>query len=487
MKRIVCPSDMKKWDQSCINSGIPSIELMRRAACGIKEFVRLFRKEQTVTCICGSGNNGGDGISLSWLLKVDNIPTRIVLLSEESRLTSDSAYFLSLAKDAGVPIFQNWEPSVDELLVDAIFGIGLDREVTGTYADLINKMNNSGHFILSADIPSGLDALTGSVLGVAVKATATITMQYIKPGLLLNQGPAYTGQLHICTLSDDVGFSFGNDMFLQEEEDVVSLLPPRPYDSHKGKNGHSLLCVGSPKYIGAALLSSRACLRTGCGILSVCTPDPVRPAFQTLPEAITIPTCTADWNYQASIVAATSLAGKSAVGIGCGLGSGEVSFLLKKALESRIPLCLDADGLNALSANRNLIPLLHENVVLTPHPGEMARLLDCSISDVLSDSLAAVQSFPCTILLKGPTTLVSNGNQTAFCTEGSPALAKGGSGDVLTGIITALLSQGLNPFDAARAGTYLLGTEAKKAMHILNERMLLASDIIDLIEQELHG
>ena len=256
MKRIVSPSDMKAWDESCISNGISSLELMKRAASGIKDAVLSIRDDRFVTCLCGSGNNGGDGIALACLLKKDNIPVRIILLAEEARLTSDSAYYLHRAKEENVPVIKEWNPIPDEIIVDAIFGIGLNREVSGSYAKLINELNSSGKTVISADIPSGLHALTGSVLGTAVKATITVTMQFIKSGMLLNQGPFFSGNIRVCTLSDHSNFYYENEMFLQEDSDIVPLLPPRPFDSHKGKNGHALLCVGSARYTGAALLSS---------------------------------------------------------------------------------------------------------------------------------------------------------------------------------------------------------------------------------------
>ncbi|MDO4852972.1 MAG: NAD(P)H-hydrate dehydratase [Clostridia bacterium] len=486
MKRIVLPEDMKAWDRSRIIGGIPSETLMLRAAQGLKEAVmRLRSSEQTVTCICGSGNNGGDGFALAWLLQREEIPVRIVFVGREEKLTKDAAFYRELAKTATVLEDASWQPMENELLVDAIFGIGLDRPVTGRYADLIASMNASQKPILCADIPSGLDAKTGAVLGISVRATETVTMQFVKTGMLLGQGPAYSGRITVCPLAEEQPFAFSKDLFWQEPRDVETLLPPRPFDSHKGKNGHALLCVGSKQYIGAALLSSRAALRAGCGILSVCVPDAVRPAFAALPEAITVPTGTEDWDEAACTVAIRALEKKSAVGIGCGIGTGAIEPLLKVALKSGVPAVIDADGLNHMACNRDLLNLLHPNVVITPHPGEMARLLNGTVDEVLSDPLAAVHAFPCITLLKGATTIVSDGSKTVFCTEGTPGLAKGGSGDVLTGIITGLLSQGLNPFDAARAGTYLLGTCAKEAYRLLGQRMLLASDVIEALSEAL--
>ena len=272
------------------------------------------------------------------------------------------------------------------------------------------------------------------------------------------------------------------ELFFEEERDIAALLPPRPFDSHKGKNGHALLCVGSATYPGAALLSSRAALRGGAGLLSVCTPDPVRPFFAALPEAITVPTGTDDWCQAAAKTAKAAMTGKQAIGIGSGAGKGDILPVIEAALKTGTKLVLDADALNQMAQDRTILGLLHENVVLTPHAGEMARLLQVTVADVLNDPLGAVKTFPCTTLLKGATTLVHANSKTAFLTFGNPGLAKGGSGDVLTGLITALLAQGLRPFDAARAGAYLLGTSADRAMKLLGERALLASDVIDMVQ-----
>ncbi len=480
MERIVTAREAKAKDAAAIASGIPSLELMQRAAQGIADAVLALRQpEDSVTAICDTGNNGGDGVCAAWLLKKAGVDARIVLTGDESRCTSDTAFYLQKAREAGVAIQPDWEPKDHELLIDALFGVGLSRAVEGVYRDLIVRMNASGKRIVSADLPSGLDADSGSVLGVAIKADATVTMQSQKAGMLLGQGRALCGTVTVQKLFRDESEP---ERFFMDEADAAALLPKRPFDAHKGSNGHALLCVGSQQYPGAALLSSRAALRGGAGLLTVCTPDPVRPFFAALPEAITVPTGTADWDEDAAKVAIRAMQKKQAIGIGCGVGSGDIIPVIEAAMRSEVPTVLDADALNQLAKHPELMRLLHDNVILTPHAGEMARLLHTTVDEVLHNPLGAAAQFPCTVLLKGATTLVYADGKTAFLTFGNPGLAKGGSGDVLTGLITALLAQGLRPFDAARAGAYLLGTSADRAMRLLNERMLLASDVINMVQ-----
>ncbi|MBR4905677.1 MAG: NAD(P)H-hydrate dehydratase [Clostridia bacterium] len=480
MERIVTGQQAKDGDRAVIASGVSSLALMQTAAEGIVNAVKArMIGVETVTAICGTGNNGGDGVAAALLLHREGIDARIVLCGEQERCTPDTAHFLDLAKAEAVPICFAWEPLPNEILIDALFGVGLNRPIEGEKRTLIERMNESGKPIVSADLPSGLHADSGVILGAAVKATCTVTMQAKKAGMLLGKGRALCGDVIVQPLYPDESEP---ELFFEDEADIAALLPPRPFDSHKGKNGHALLCVGSATYPGAALLSSRAALRGGAGLLTVCTPDPVRPFFAALPEAITVPTGTDDWCEAAAKAAKAAMAGKQAIGIGCGAGKGDILPVIEAALKTGVKLVLDADALNQMARDRTFLDLLHKNVVLTPHAGEMARLLHTTVEDVLNDPLGAVKAFPCTTLLKGATTLVHADGKTAFLTFGNPGLSKGGSGDVLTGLITALLAQGLEPFDAARAGTYLLGTSANRAMKLLGERALLASDVIDMVQ-----
>ena len=480
MERIITAAEAKQKDAQVIASGISSRVLMYKAAEGIAEAVRArLLTDETVTAICGIGNNGGDGVAAALILHRTGCTVRIVLCGNEDRCTPDTAYYLHTAREEHIPIAGIWDPAEREILIDALFGVGLNRPIEGEAKTLIERINASGKTVVSADLPSGLHADSGMILGEAIRANCTVTMQSIKAGMLLGQGRACCGEVIVKPLYDDPS---DVRMFRQDEAEIAKLLPKRAFDSHKGSNGHALLCVGSATYPGAALLCAKAALRGGAGLLTVCMPDPVRPFFAVLPEAITVPTGTEDWCVSASETVRHAMNRKQAIGIGSGAGKGDLTSVIETALLSGTKLVLDADALNQMAVHRELLSLLHENTVLTPHVGEMARLLDTTIEDVTRDPIAAVRTFPCTTLLKGATTLIHSKGRIAFSTFGNPGLAKGGSGDVLTGLITAMLAQGMEPFDAARTGAYLLGVSADRAMKLLGERALLASDVIDMVQ-----
>lgn len=273
-------------------------------------------------------------------------------------------------------------------------------------------------------------------------------------------------------------------------DEIRPLLPPRKRESQKGDNGRGLLCVGSARYTGAALLCAGAALRVGCGVLEAAVPGAVKPAFAALPEVCaTAVNDGGDWDAEGLARAAERLEGKRAVGIGSGMGEAENPNLLVAALETGLPLVIDADGLNLLARNRTVFDALHPSVVLTPHAGEMARLLAIPMERVLEYpaemAFASARAWRCNVLLKGADTYLSDGAQICRNVTGNPGLAKGGSGDVLTGLITGLLCQGLSPFDAACAGAYLLGVSADVALELLGNRMLIARDVIDAVRLTL--
>ena len=271
------------------------------------------------------------------------------------------------------------------------------------------------------------------------------------------------------------------------ESEIRHILPERKPNSHKGENGYAVLFAGSEQYTGAALMSAAAALRAGCGVLTVGVPGKIKPAFAMLPEACCIPVSEdGEWDAAAQETAVSLLAGKKAAGMGCGMGRSDSTVLLDAFLRSGIPSVLDADGLNLLAKHPDEEALLHPNLVVTPHPGEMARLTGKAISAILEDpertASEYAQRWNCVVLLKGAESCISDGKRSVWNRTGNAGLAKGGSGDVLTGLILGLLSQGVGPFEAACAGSFLLGSSAEKAYSLLGVRMLMASDVIEAVE-----
>ncbi len=366
----------------------------------------------------------------------------------------------------------------DSLICDLLFSS--DAAKNQKRETWIQAMIVSGSPILSASVPSGLDPDNGRAGERTVSAELTVSPGAYLSGLFLHDGLDHCG-----TIRPVGGETEAEEGMFRFEQTDADQLPPRKRTAHKGDSGRALLCVGSPKYVGAALLSARACLAAGCGILFVACPDAVRSALWRLPEAIGI-SVGLDWCEEACQKAVQALQNKKAIGIGCGVGDGDISPLLEEALRAKLPMVLDADGLNCLSRHPELYPMLHEKVILTPHPGEMCRLARLSVDQVLDDPAGVSKRFAalwgCIVLLKGAATAVSDGTRTCIVAEGNAGLGKGGSGDVLTGIITGLLAQGVRPHYAACLGSYLLGVSAQRAYTLLGERMLRASNVIEALK-----
>ena len=494
MKRVVGADEMRRFEQERFADGrAESLEWMERAADGVDALLAARYPEKSVLVFCGGGNNGGDGFALLRLLKRRNVSCAGVLLANAEQLTGDAKTNYLRALDCGITLLTI--PTQDlfieyDVLVDAMFGTGLSRSVSGVYADVIAQMNASGKPIVAVDLPSGVDATTGAILGASVSASETVTFQFYKRGQLLLPGRIFCGEVFVHLLTDEAGEAGNVNLFLRE--DAARLLPARPTDSHKGKNGRALLCVGSLHLTGAALLSTAACLRAGAGLTTAAVPGGIKPAFSVLPEAMAIPVNDGeDWDEPGCEEATKLLSQKNAVCIGCGVGEGNILPLLDAVLESNIPAVLDADALNQLAKAPEILEKLHKNVILTPHPAEMARLCSETISQIIADPIGTAQIYAskwnCVVLLKGATTCISDGDTVRLNISGNAGLAKGGSGDVLAGLITGLLAQGIAPYDAASCGAYLLGASADTALDLLKERMLLARDVIDAVEQTIHN
>lgn len=495
MKRVVTADEMRAYEAARFADGRAySLTWMERAAAGVDAVLAARYAGKRALVLCGGGNNGGDGLALLRLLKNRGAAAEGVLFADPALLRGDAKTNFARALECGAQIgfFLTDEALARSgVVVDALFGTGLSRPLSGAARDAAERINASGKPVVAVDIPSGVDATTGAVLGEAVRADVTVTFEFYKRGQLLFPGRARCGEVVLVPLSGEADDGRG-DAYLFEKSDAAALLPPRALDAHKGAGGRALLCVGSERLTGAALLSVGAALRAGAGLVTAAVPGALKSAFSLLPEAMAVPVSPdGEWGEAASLAAAELLAGKSAVGIGCGVGTGDVLPLLTRALESRLPLLVDADALNQLSRRPELLDRLHENVVLTPHPAEMARLTGEPIDRILADPIEIARIYAarwgCVVLLKGATTCVSDGRTVRLNASGNPGLAKGGSGDVLSGLITAMLSQGLKPYDAASAGAYLLGASADAALELLGTRMLMARDVIEVVEKTIEG
>lgn len=470
---------------------LPSIVLMKRAGRAAYHFLlQHWREPSMITVFCGSGNNGGDGFILAALAAEQRRPVRAVQIGSVDKLTPTARQAWDYARQAQVPVLTLDELRAEEasapragVIVDALLGIGLNGDVRGAYREAIDYINAQQLPVLAIDLPSGLCADSGSVLGVVVRAQATITFIGVKRGLLTGQAPSYTGFLHFESLSlpAELMGRVGPCCERLDLSQLMALLPPRPRDSHKGNFGHVLVLGGDHGMGGAVLMAAEAASRVGAGLVSVGTrAEHVGPLLSRRPELMP--------KSLDSIADLKPLLERAGVlVIGPGLGKSDWSRqLLSQALETDLPLVLDADALNLVSKGGRGLPSSRANWVLTPHPGEAARLLKITVAQVQADRFAAVKAlqtrFGGAALLKGAGTLVADTDKLSLAAVGNPGMAVGGMGDVLSGIIGGLIAQGLSPIQAAQLGAVLHGSAADLAAEE-GERGMLATDLLPHLRQ----
>lgn len=492
MIKIFSSEQVKKADLFTIqNEPIKSIDLMERAANECFNWLKKFNSlaDFTFFIFCGPGNNGGDGLAIARLLKEFGCKLTVIIPDETSQKSVDFAENLLRANNCGIQILYLKDAfsiniPKNGLIIDALFGTGLSRSLTGIYAELIELINKTDCVTISIDIPSGLfaDSATSKNNSAIVKADYTLSFEFPKLGLLLPENDDYVGDWHILPIGIHQDFikSEACKHFLVQKSDVRSILKPRKRFSHKGSFGHAYLIGGSKGKIGAAVLMAKACLRAGSGLTTIHVPGCGYQILQsTVPEVmVTVD----DRDEECSRIIMNDK--WTAIGVGPGLGSLRSSANLVKLLiqEANVPLLLDADALNILSENKTWMAFLPQGSVLTPHPGEFARL--AGQTDNSFERLSVLKElcikFGINIVLKGAFTIVCSplGN-CYFNPTGNSGMAKGGSGDALTGIITSLLAQGYNPTEACIAGVYLHGLAADIAVLKQSTESLIASDIIE--------
>jgi NAD(P)H-hydrate epimerase len=440
---------------------------------------------QKIVVCCGSGNNGGDGYVIAGLAQHAGLGVTVYELGSPENMSEETLQMREMAIQTGVT-FLPFEGSVidSDVIVDAIFGTGLCRNVSGHYSDCIDKINESTADVLSIDIPSGLNADTGSVMGAAVFAQHTISFIGLNRGLFTGKGPAHTGQIHYHGLgvperifkpSDDVTKRLSLSQF-------APLCQPRQRSAHKGDFGHVAIIGGDHGYGGAALMAASASARTGAGLTSIATHKTHTAAILSAQPELMCHSVEHRETLNTLLHQVTTLV------LGPGLGQSEWSqMMFNESLKHQNPMVVDADGLNWLARQ----PQHRNNWVLTPHPGEAARLLQTDTQSIQADRFSAVtqlqQRYGGTVVLKGAGTLIYDGQHPiAMCTDGNPGMASGGMGDILAGVIGGLLAQGLSAYDAACLGVLVHAMAADKAATNEGERGLLATDLLPYIRRLLN-
>jgi len=472
------PEQVRELDRRAIEDhGIDGLQLMERAGASAYRLLRRRHPQaRRILVLCGGGNNGGDGYVIARRAAQDGLAVTLCPLVPVARLRGSAAEAARQALER-LETRPFTPASLDgaEVVVDALLGTGLDRPVTGELAEVIDAVNAAGRPVLAVDVPSGLSARTGQVLGRAVRAALTPTFIGLKQGLFTGDAPDVTGEVVFDDLQVPAVVHEGLEPAARRlsAAGLARVLTPRARTAHKGHFGHVLVLGGDLGMGGAARLAAEAAARTGAGLVSVATrAEHVGALLAGRPElmarAVSGPDDLAPLLERASVLA-------------CGPGLGTADWgrgLLAAALAAERPLVLDADALNLLAAGG---PGLPPAAVLTPHPGEAARLLGCTTAAVKEDRFGAAgrlaERHGAVVVLKGAGTVVAHAGRVAVCGTGNPGMASGGMGDVLTGVIAGLLAQGLEPWTAATAGVLLHGIAADRAA-AAGERGLLAGDLL---------
>ncbi|MEZ5536720.1 MAG: NAD(P)H-hydrate dehydratase [Thiolinea sp.] len=470
---------------------IPGYELMTRAAQAAFDALRTRWPEAVSACvICGAGNNGGDGYVLARLAIEAGWQVSLLTLVDTEKLSGDAqrACHDFLAAGGRIVDFTANTPLPEcDVLIDALLGTGLQREVSGIFAAAVEQINRHPANVLAIDVPSGLHADYGTPCGCAVRADLTVTFIAMKQGLLTGQAREYCGQLQLADLdiSAEVYAQLPTDQHIINEAAVNAVLKPRLRHAHKGHHGHTLLIGGDQGMSGAIQLAGMAALRSGSGLVSIAT-HPAHAAWLNLqrPELMVRGIESAE---QLRRFLAELSGSRVVIGIGPGLGrSNRAQQLLLLTLDAGRPMVLDADALNLLAG----MSRRDDNWILTPHPGEAARLLMCSTADIEADRVSAARhlqkKYGGVCVLKGAGTLVASERGIAYCKAGNPGMSSGGMGDVLTGIISAFLAQGMDIITAAETGVYIHASAADLAAQQGGERGLLAGDVIEQLRNRVN-
>ena len=494
MQLWVNAAQMKAADQYTIQKlGVPSLELMEHAAQACVQVLEDEKVDLSHVCVvCGSGNNGGDGFAIARILQNNRYSVETFCVGNPEHYTEETQEQMHRLQECGGKITYGM-PQEDSysVVIDAVFGVGLSRKVEGRYRQVIEQMNRMRGTKFAVDIPSGLSATTGCILGCAFKADYTVTFQLKKIGLELSQGRTMAGRVIV----PDIGIS--TDSICEDQEIVRTagkdiyrkMLPDRPEDSNKGTYGRLLVIAGSKGMAGAAYLNAHAAYMTGAGLVRVYTSSDNREILQTLfPEAII--TTYEEYNKEELL---SLLTWADSVCIGSGLGMSRLSEkILKTVIEYvKVPCLIDADGLNLLAENNNYLNQMAERrFVITPHMKEMSRLTGTPVEELKADRIQILKDFisryRITCVLKDSRTLIASEEKgIRMNLTGNSAMAKAGSGDVLAGVISGWMVQGKEAEDAAELGTYIHGLSGDLAKFEKGVYSVMARDLIEYISKAL--
>ncbi len=480
--KVLTRSLIRESEENAVNCGDFSfLELMKTAGGNAAEIIinKYDLKNKKVAVLCGNGNNGGDGFVIANSLLKAEANVSVFLPLGNPKTEHALHYFSLLPKN----IIKNEFSGEFDFIIDAVFGIGLCRNLSDVLISLINNVNNQNAVKIAVDIPSGINCDTGEILGGAFKADLTITFIAPKPCFYLPSSSEFCGEVMVC----DIGVKpIDSNLNLLYNP----ALPRRPKNSHKGTFGTALLICGSYGMAGAAILSTKAALRSGLGIAKCMMPKSIYKIITTaIPEAVCLPKSQAlKGTLSPFINLKPALEKTNAVLFGCGLSNSHSTFILLKKLikTAKCPIIIDADGINALAKRIDLLKKANAPIILTPHPAEMSRLLKCDVKTVETNRIEVATNFAkqynCILVLKGSNTLVATPSGEIFINAiGNSGMATGGSGDVLAGIIVSLLAQGLSPIEAAKSAVYMHSHAADQIAKLIGEAALLPSDMIEAL------
>ncbi len=495
MEYILNAYEAKEIDRISIKEiGIPSIILMEKASMAVADCIdniciSSHRHDIKILAVCGMGNNGGDGVASARLLKERGYDASVLLVGNKDRATDEINIQITIANNLGVEFITKPKDNEYTVIIDALFGIGLSRDITGEYKKLIQWINSQESCkVVAVDIPSGISADTGKIYGCAIKADYTVTFGCNKRGILMFPGAFYSGNVTVA----DIGFPrkavhmVSPQAFIYKKEDLKKLMPKRKMRTNKGSFGKVLVIAGSSGMSGACYFTARAAYRTGCGLVRIATASINTDILKIkLPEAIT-------GSYENGIAEALNWADVVAIGPGIGKDYNAEELVSEVIKINDKPIVMDADAINVLPKcvkNGSIQDMykLGSNFIITPHLKEMSGITGVSVQDIKEDIIkyASCHQGGCTVVLKDARTVVSDGKHVYINTTGNNALATGGSGDVLCGITAGLLAQGMSSIDAAMLGVFIHGLAAESYTEKKSRYSMVASDIIEELQNVL--